>query len=301
MPSSIADLIALYRGSNRRMWAASTGVPVCSAAATICFAAGTSWVKGFSTATGMPASSAANAGGACRCSGVHTISPSTPLRSPTSVDHRAPTWPAASRARSASASQISATLARGCSATARSHRLPMTPAPAMANRTEAVTTSLPSRVRPVRDAVGSIQRRPGLSQALVREMAGDLAAWPPLAQCWFLGPADVLGHRAARVEPAPRWRVLRIRRIAADFDPGPATMFNAWHRVHQGAGVGVRRGLIDICGACEFDDLTEVHDGDPITDVTHHADIVRDEQHCEAEVPFETPEQVEDLCLYRDI
>src|SRR5690625_6995310 len=112
----------------------------------------------------------------------------------------------------------------------------MTPAPAMANRTEAITISLLSRVHPVRYAVGSTQRRPGLCQALVREMAGDLAAWPPLAQCWFLGPADVLGHRAARVGPAPRWRVLRIRGSAEDFAPGPATMFNAWHRVHQGAG-----------------------------------------------------------------
>ena len=54
---------------------------------------------------------------------------------------------------------------------------------------------------------------------------------------------------------------------------------------------GVRRGHLD--------DLPEIHDRDSITDVSHHGQVVGDEQIGEPESGLELVEQVEDLGLDR--
>ena len=55
----------------------------------------------------------------------------------------------------------------------------------------------------------------------------------------------------------------------------------------------VRRRLLD--------DPPQVHDRDPVADVAHDREIVGDEQHGEAEPLAQALEQVEHVCLHRDV
>src|SRR5688572_14164761 len=57
----------------------------------------------------------------------------------------------------------------------------------------------------------------------------------------------------------------------------------------------------DLLRLADLDDAPEVHDRDAIADVLYHAEIVRDEQVCQAELLLKVLEQIEDLCLHRDV
>ena len=50
-----------------------------------------------------------------------------------------------------------------------------------------------------------------------------------------------------------------------------------------------------------LDDLAQVHHGDPVGDVLHHREVVRDEQIREVELPLQVVQEVQDLCLDRDV
>lgn len=54
-------------------------------------------------------------------------------------------------------------------------------------------------------------------------------------------------------------------------------------------------------GRAGFHDLPEVQDGDVVADVLDHPEIVGDEQVAEAEIVLQPAQEVEDLCLYRDV
>ena len=51
----------------------------------------------------------------------------------------------------------------------------------------------------------------------------------------------------------------------------------------------------------DLDDHTEVHHGDPVRHVVHHAEVVRDEDVRQLEVVLEVVEEVDHLCLDRNV
>jgi hypothetical protein len=63
----------------------------------------------------------------------------------------------------------------------------------------------------------------------------------------------------------------------------------------------VDRVVVDLLGRAELDDLPQVHDRDPVGDVTNDAEVVRDEDIREPELVLDVFEQVDDLCLDRDV
>ena len=67
------------------------------------------------------------------------------------------------------------------------------------------------------------------------------------------------------------------------------------------AGVGVLGVGEQLRCRPFFDDLAAVHHGDPVRDVSHGLDVVRDEDHRQAQVPLEVREQVQDLCAHRHV
>ena len=62
------------------------------------------------------------------------------------------------------------------------------------------------------------------------------------------------------------------------------------------------QGIVEQAfGRARFHDLAEVQDGDVVADVLDHPEIVGDEQIAEAELVLQPAQEVEDLCLYRDV
>ena len=65
--------------------------------------------------------------------------------------------------------------------------------------------------------------------------------------------------------------------------------------------VRVRRVGIHLLHPAHFDDPAEVHDRDPVCDVPDDGQIVRDEQIGDAELTPQTGQEVDHLCLDRDV
>ena len=63
----------------------------------------------------------------------------------------------------------------------------------------------------------------------------------------------------------------------------------------------MQRVLVQVVRGRDLDDLPEVHHGDPVGDVTHDGEVVRDEEVREAELRLELLEQVHDLRLDRHV
>ena len=42
----------------------------------------------------------------------------------------------------------------------------------------------------------------------------------------------------------------------------------------QGFGIGMKRVFVDFLHGRQLDNLPEVHDSDPITNISHHAEVV---------------------------
>ena len=61
------------------------------------------------------------------------------------------------------------------------------------------------------------------------------------------------------------------------------------------------RALVEDRGRGPLDDLAQVHDRDPVRDVAHDTEIVRDEDVGEVELVLEVVEQVDDLGLDGDV
>ena len=110
-------------------------------------------------------------------------------------------------------------------------------------------------------------------------MTGDLVAGAHLAQRRDLALAPCLGVGAARMESAARRRVDRARDIALQ-----QMLFALDPRIgdrdcsQQGLGVRMQRPREQGLLVSIFDDLTEVHDRNAVTDVLDHGKIVGNEQ-----------------------
>src|SRR3982074_2943709 len=75
----------------------------------------------------------------------------------------------------------------------------------------------------------------------------------------------------------------------------------ARNTVLQHAGVRVLRSQEDVFDIAMLDDVARMHHVDAVTDLGHEVEIVRDEQHGEAELFAQLPQQRHDLCLDRYI
>jgi hypothetical protein len=58
---------------------------------------------------------------------------------------------------------------------------------------------------------------------------------------------------------------------------------------------------IERRGRRGLDNAPKIHHGDTVADMAHHAEIVRDEQHRQAEPVLKIEQQVDDLGLNRDV
>ena len=96
---------------------------------------------------------------------------------------------------------------------------------------------------------------------------------------------------------------LRVRRI-----PGEARGSHPEARVADLRERGRERPRVGVRGVLEhglrralLDDLAGVHDVDPVADLDEDGEVVRDEQHREAELALEFLEQREHLRLHHDV
>ena len=71
------------------------------------------------------------------------------------------------------------------------------------------------------------------------------------------------------------------------------------HGLQKEAGVRVFRILIHVLGIANFAYLSKEHDAYPVGQVTHHAEVVRNEQVGQLEFGLQVSKQVEHLCLNR--
>ena len=56
-----------------------------------------------------------------------------------------------------------------------------------------------------------------------------------------------------------------------------------------------------LVGGCDFHQPPQIHDCNPGGDLLHHAQIMRDKDHGEAEVSLKLGQKIDDLSLHRDI
>ena len=69
----------------------------------------------------------------------------------------------------------------------------------------------------------------------------------------------------------------------------------------EGPGVRMARPRIEQVRGADLDQLAEVHDADPVADVAHDRQVVRDEQVGQPELLAQLDQEVEDLGLDRDV
>ncbi len=137
---------------------------------------------------------------------------------------------------------------------------------------------------------------------LFGEVAGAHVAAADIAQRRLLDLADLLRHRAARMESATRGRVGRRGQIALEHDP-LAAHGRVRHRNGRQEGLGVRMGrrLVQLVGIRQLNQLSEVHDPDPRRKVLDDRQVVGNEQVGELELVLEVAQQVEHLRLNRHV
>ena len=97
----------------------------------------------------------------------------------------------------------------------------------------------------------------------------------------------------------------RIGRIG-DFAPGRADLI-AQRRIgfrdrrQQRLGVGMARSRVERRGRRGLDDAPDIHHGDAVADMAHHAEIMRDEQHRQPQPVLQVEQQIDDLGLHGNI
>ena len=72
-------------------------------------------------------------------------------------------------------------------------------------------------------------------------------------------------------------------------------------RGEQSLRVRVLRICVDAFGGVELHDAPEVHNHDPVTDIFDDAEVMGDEHIGQVELLLQTAEEVDDLCLDRNV
>jgi hypothetical protein len=119
-----------------------------------------------------------------------------------------------------------------------------------------------------------------------------------------LGIAKVLSQNAARVKAAPAGGIERAGNVTAHeaVSSGGLDL-----RVRDGSGrqerlgVGVNWLFVQSLTVSDLDDFAQVHDGNPVRNVSQGRKVVRDEEKGEPELLLKVYEEVQDLGLDRHI
>ena len=106
---------------------------------------------------------------------------------------------------------------------------------------------------------------------------------------------------AARVEDTAARRVGRARDLALEADAGRRLAVDGRDGRQECLGVRVVRSAEDGLGVADLHDPSEVHDRDPVGQVAHDAQIVRDEQVARLALGLELRQEVEDRGLDGDV
>ncbi len=73
------------------------------------------------------------------------------------------------------------------------------------------------------------------------------------------------------------------------------------NRRQQRLGVGMQRVLVEVVAVGDLDDLADVHHRHAGRDVADHREVVGDEEKGQTELILEVLQQVDHLCLNRDV
>src|SRR5690554_575619 len=131
-------------------------------------------------------------------------------------------------------------------------------------------------------------------------MAGCPVPWRYLAKFGFNFAANSLSQRAARVEPARLWRVSRAGYIPRKNNALAFTFFNRignWNRRKKGLRIWVEWIQIKLIAIRQFDDLAQIHHGNTIRNMAHHAQVVSNKQISQSKLLLQFFQQVDDLSL----
>jgi len=69
------------------------------------------------------------------------------------------------------------------------------------------------------------------------------------------------------------------------------------YRAEERLRIWVLVMLVNVCSVRDLNHLAEVHDGDSVRKVSHHGQVVGNEQVCELELALEVLKEVDDLGL----
>src|SRR5207245_64931 len=138
----------------------------------------------------------------------------------------------------------------------------------------------------------------------LRPMARRGAAWSTRdwPQQRILCDAAVDDERAPCREPTPGRRMHEGWDFSPNSVPCPPS---AWIRFRksreEGLCIGVNRSFHDLLDRANLDNLSEIHHGHSVRNVSDRRDIVRDQQVREPQFPLESHEAVQHLRLHRDV
>jgi len=153
---------------------------------------------------------------------------------------------------------------------------------------------IPNVQVPVRE-----ERSASWSLRLGSRTAGSGIGHWALSIDWSLGSWDLVIHRLPRLRCVVTDRATRFgysyAALAGSFS------WQCRHRGQQALGVGMLRMDDNLLGRAELDQLALLRDRDTVGQVTHHAEVVRDEQVGQAELLAKLLQQDENLGLNRDV
>src|SRR5690606_37926685 len=151
------------------------------------------------------------------------------------------------------------------------------------------------------DARAPLCRRRAAHARLVVQVAGAGMPRRDVAQQRPLGRTARHGVRAARMKRAAGGRRQRRGQLALDGQviAPPRPQIGPLHQQRLGIRVvGARQHRL---GRTELDDAPQVHDGHPVRNMAHHAEVVADEQIGQVQLAAQVGEQVQHLGLDRHV
>src|SRR2546428_1663178 len=134
----------------------------------------------------------------------------------------------------------------------------------------------------------------------VQVACGEVGRSDPI-EAGFLVDAQLPRILAPRIETAPERRIDQRRQEARDVRRQRLRALDVRERADQVLRVRMLRVLVDVPDAPALHDLSGIHDRHRIARLRHHAEVVRDQDHREVELPLEALEEFEDLRLDHDV
>ena len=124
---------------------------------------------------------------------------------------------------------------------------------------------------------------------------------PSFNQFWTFNVAALKALRAAARETAPWRKVNRAWRLTLKqvFTAVERSCFHGGNGTQQRFSIGMTGITEQVFIAGQFDDLAKIHDGKPRADLTHHREVMRDEDIGQATLRLQLPEKGDQPHLLR--